>query len=510
MIQPDRVLLVTLDQWRGRCLSLLGHPAVRTPNLDRLASEGILFRNHYAQAAPCGPSRASLLTGQYLCNHRSALNGTPLDARFTNVALEARALGYDPVLFGYTDQSPDPRELDPDDPRLRTYEGVLPGFRAVLDLPEHLRPWGEWLRGRGYDVPADVRELYEPESDALGAPARYHADDSEAAFLTESLLAWIDEQGDAPWFAHAAYIRPHPPFVAPTPYHAFVDPADVELPVRRDTWQEEGGQHPLLEGATAIAALRGPEDEAGVRQLRATYYGLMAEVDDKVGRLFDGLRDRDLLDRTLVVLTSVHGERLGDHWLTEKLGDFDEAYHVPLIVRDPRAHHDATRGTVVDRFTENVDVMPTILDWLGAEPPTQCDGRSLLPFLAGEEPADWRREVHWEWDFRDFVGAFSAAAFGLTLEQCALTVIRDEHAKYVHFSGLPPLFFDLDRDPDHFENRAGDPAYAPRVLEYAQKMLSWRMEHADRTLTNLVVTPRGVLDFRRVHRGPGRRAARAS
>jgi hypothetical protein len=80
----------------------------------------------------------------------------------------------------------------------------------------------------------------------------------------------------------------------------------------------------------------------------------------------------------------------------------------------------------------------------------------------------------------------------------------------VHFSGLPPLFFDLDEDPDHFEDRAGDPAYASRVLEYAQKMLSWRMEHSERTLANLVVTPRGVLDFRRVHRGPVPGSARAS
>jgi arylsulfatase A-like enzyme len=500
--EPDRVLLVTLDQWRGGCLSTLGHPAVRTPNLDRLASEGILFRSHYAQAAPCGPSRASLLTGQYLCNHRAAVNGTPLDARFTNVALEARALGYDPVLFGYTDQSPDPRALDGNDPRLRTYEGVLPGFRAVLDLPEHLRPWGEWLRGRGYDVPDNVRELYEPVSVEPGAPARYRADDSEAAFLTESLLGWIDEQRDVPWFVHAAYIRPHPPFVAPAPYHAFIDPADVDLPVRTVTWEEEARQHPLLAGATAIRELRGPEDEAGIRQLRATYYGMMAEVDDKVGRLFDGLRDRGLLDRTMIMLTSDHGEMLGDHWLTEKLGYFDEAYHVPLIVRDPRAAADATRGTVIDRFTENVDVMPTLLDWLGAEPPVQCDGHSLLPFVEGRDPIGWRTEVHWEWDFRDFVGAFSEGAYGLTLEQCSLTVIRDDRAKYVHFSGLPPLFFDLEQDPDHFVDRAGDPAYAPQVLEYAQKMLSWRMEHADRTLTNLVVTPAGVLDFRRVHRGP--------
>ena len=481
---------------------MLGHPAVRTPNLDRLASGGVLFRNHYAQAAPCGPSRASLLTGQYLCNHRSAINGTPLDARFTNIALEARALGYDPVLFGYTDASPDPRALAADDPRLRTYEGVLPGFRAVVDLPEHLHPWGVWLRARGYEVPDDVRDLYEPVSDEPGAPARYHADDSEAAFLTESLLAWIDQQGDDPWFAHAAYIRPHPPFVAPAPYHAIVDPADVDLPVRKPTWDEEGRQHPMLAGATAIADNRGPEDEAGIRRLRATYYGLMEEVDDKVGRLLDGLRARDLLDRTLVVLTSDHGEMLGDHWLTDKLGYFDEAFHIPLIVRDPRPAADVTRGTVVDRFTENVDVMPTVLEWLGARPPVQCDGRSLLPFLDGREPLDWRTEVHWEWDFRDFVGAFSDDAFGLLLEQCALTVIRDEHAKYVHFSGLPPLFFDLEADPDQFDDRAADPAYAPRVLEYAQKMLSWRMEHSERTLANLVVTPAGVLDFRRVHRGP--------
>ena len=105
------VLFITVDQWRGECLGAAGHPIVQTPNLDRLAAEGVLFRRHYAQAAPCGPSRASLHTGQYLMNHRSALNGTPLDARFTNLALEVRNAGYDPVLFGYTDASPDPRQL---------------------------------------------------------------------------------------------------------------------------------------------------------------------------------------------------------------------------------------------------------------------------------------------------------------------------------------------------------------------------------------------------------------
>src|SRR5438552_5790117 len=133
------VLFVTVDQWRGECLSWLEHPVVRTPNLDRIAAHGVTFRNHFAQSAPCGPSRASLYTGMYAMNHRSVTNGTPLDARFTNIALEARGLGYDPVLFGYTDTSIDPRTVGPDDSRLCTYERVLPAFRAVGQPPE-----GQW------------------------------------------------------------------------------------------------------------------------------------------------------------------------------------------------------------------------------------------------------------------------------------------------------------------------------------------------------------------------------
>lgn len=501
MAVPDRVLLITLDQWRAECLSCLGHPTVRTPNLDRLAGRGVLFTKHYAQATPCGPSRASLLTGQYLSNHRAVLNGTPLAARLTNLALEVRRHGYDPVLFGYTDQSPDPRELDADDPRLRTYEGVIPGFRPVLDLDETLVPWGMWLAARGYDVPADVKEMYEPLTPAPGSAARYRAADSETAFVTETLLEWVDDQGDEPWFAHVAYIRPHPPYVAPDPYHAMFDPDQVPAPVRRDTWESEGRQHPFLAGATGLSFTRGPDDEAGVRRIRAAYYGLMAEVDAQIGRLLDGLAERGVLDRTLVILTSDHGDMLGDHWLIDKFGYFEAAFHIPLIVCDPRAEAASTRGSVVSRFTENVDIMPTILSWLGIPTPSQCDGSSLLPFLEGREPSHWRTAAHSEYDFRDLVNALSPNAFGLTLDQCWLTVLRDDQAKYVHFAGLPPLFFDLEADPDEFWNRADDPAYAPRVLEYAQRMLSWRMEHAERTLTNLMVTPVGVLDFHRTHMG---------
>jgi len=489
------VLLITVDQWRGDCLSTLGHPTVQTPNLDGLAREGVLFRRHYAQAAPCGPSRASLHTGQYLMNHRSVLNGTPLDARFTNLALEARGAGYDPVLFGYTDASPDPRVLAPDDPRLRTYEGVLPGYRAVVDLPEHLEMWGAWLRTQGYEVPAHVPDMYSPVSDEPGAPVAYAAEHSEAAYLTGEVLGYVDGT-DSDWFVHAAYIRPHPPFVAPEPYASMYDPATVPEPVRAATAAAEGDTHTLLAGALAIPGVRLGDDDAELRQTRATYYGMMSEVDAQLGRLFDGLRDRGVWDDTLVVLTSDHGEQLGDHWLTEKLGWFEQSYHIPLIVHDPM--HPATFGTVVDdRFTENVDVMPTVLDWLGLPVPVQCNGRSVLDLAHGEPVTQWRDAAFWEWEFRDPIGGWAEAILGLSMDQCAISVLRDEHGKYVHFTGLPPLFYDLDTDPDELVNRADDPAYAATILGYAQRMLSHRMEHVDQTLTGFVVTPAGVLNGRR-------------
>ena len=149
MTKPPNVLFITADQWRGECLSALGHPCVMTPNLDRLSGDGVLFRQHYCQATPCGPSRASLFTGLYLHNHRSVVNGVPLDARHANVALEARKAGYDPVLFGYTDVSNDPRSHAPGDPALTSYEGGLPGMTPVVLLTTDQKPWLADLKIKG-------------------------------------------------------------------------------------------------------------------------------------------------------------------------------------------------------------------------------------------------------------------------------------------------------------------------------------------------------------------------
>jgi arylsulfatase A-like enzyme len=302
------------------------------------------------------------------------------------------------------------------------------------------------------------------------------------------------------WFAHVSYLRPHPPFLAPAPYDTMFDPASVPAPTRAATRAEEGAQHPLLGLMIEHPVVASPDDPQEQRELQTTYYGMMAEVDDQIGRVLDMLDETGLASNTLVVLTSDHGETLGDHWIMHKLGWFDQTFHVPLIVRDPRDRFDATRGRTVNVFTEHVDLLPTIAELLGAEVPLQCDGRPLTPWLEGESPADWRTEVHSEFDFRDPDGGMFEGAFGLTLEECSLAVLRDDHGKYVHFSGhpaMPPIFFDLDIDPGQSVNRAADPAYAAKVLDYAQRMLAWRMRHAERTLTGMKLTEHKGLVERR-------------
>ena len=286
---PDvNVLFITADQWRGDCLGAAAHPVVRTPNLDRLAAGGVSFRRHFAQAAPCGPSRAALYTGMYLMNHRSVLNGTPLDARHDNVALVARRLGYEPALFGYTDTSVDPRTVPPGDPRLSRYEGVLPGFDPVCHLPES-EPfaWLEWMRGAASTSPTTGAR-----SSTVRPRARwrtqYDAAHSQTKFLTDRFLEWADGRragSGGGWFAHVSFLRPHPPFLAPAPYDTMFDPASVPAPVRAATRAEEGAQHPLLGVMIDHPFLKSPDDEREQRELQATYYGMLAEVDDHIGML---------------------------------------------------------------------------------------------------------------------------------------------------------------------------------------------------------------------------------
>ena len=505
---PRKVLFITADQWRGDALSLLGHPAARTPNLDRLARDGTTFTRHFTVATPCGPARASLLTGLYPFIHRSIRNGSPLDQRHSNIALEVRKAGFDPVLFGYTDSSADPADLAPGDPRLKSYEGVLPGFRLEATLNEAcLAGWLSELAGKGYDIPEHLPDIYRHPgtTKVLGrfdrGPAVYKAEDSDTAYIADKLLTYLRLRRRQDWFIHAAFLRPHPPLIAPAPYNIIVDGGTIPPATKHANRDTERAVHPFLdawlcqqadpayfESQVDVQALA----ESDLCDMRAVYFGLIAEVDAQIGRVLDYLEKTGELDETLIVFTSDHGVMLGDHWCWGKGGWFDGSNHIPLIIRDPRALA-AARGRTVDAFTESVDLMPTLLEWLGLEVPQEANGFSLAPWLQGDTPAAWRDAVFWEFDFRNPATQAAEQQFGLTSDQCTLNVLRDTTHKYVHFTALPPLLYDLADDPGELVNLAGRPEMAPVMARYAQRLLSHRMLHAERTLANIALTPKGVI-----------------
>jgi arylsulfatase A-like enzyme len=470
---PLNILLVTLDQFRGDCLSAVGHPVVRTPNLDALASSGTLLRHHYSQAAPCAPGRACLYTGTYQLNNRVVGNGTPLDDRFDNIARAARRAGYRPTLFGYTDQGIDPREADgPDDPRLSSYEGVLPGFDSVVDLAGNHEPWLRWLSALGHTVGRDAL------AELANEPKR-PAEHGISAFLTDRLLEWVETQ-NGPWFTHASYLRPHDPYAAAGRWSSAYDPDDVAMPV-------PAPERPLP-FAGHIARQWAPENHAELRQLRAQYYGMISDVDEQLGRLFDGLRRLEMWEDTFIVVTSDHGEQLGDQGTIGKGGCFEASYHVLGIVRDPR--HPEGHGRRVEAFTENIDVMPTLCEAMGIEVPAQCDGMPLTPFLNNDDPPWWRDAAHWEYDWR-----WEKILFGphdwpwdRRLERQNLAVLRSEALAYVQFGNGEWRCFDLATDPT-WRTELDDPAI---VLEAAQSMLTWRASHADRQFTDMLLIDGGV------------------
>ena len=471
-------LLVTLDQFRGDCLSAAGHRVVRTPSLDRLAASGVRFDRHYSQAAPCSPGRACLYTGTYQMNNRVVANGTPLDDRFDNLARAARRAGFDPTLFGYTDQGVDPRLVEAaDDPRLSSYEGVLPGFTVGLDLTGKQRPWLKWLTGLGYDVPTK-------KNAALKTEPERPEEVGVSAFVTDRFLEWLGQR-DGPWFAHLSFLRPHPPYAAAGRWASEFAPEEVDLPIPDAPASD---RHPFHDAALLLSASAAPTDEAALRRLRSQYYGMIADVDAQLGRIWDELARHGQWEDTFVLVTSDHGDQLGDHGLLGKLGYFEESYRVLGIVRDPRRPE--AHGSVVERFTENVDLFPTLCEALGLAIPAQCDGLPLTPLLEGRPPPWWRSAATWEFDWRylSLPGQAFDWPWDRRLERDNLAVRRSDDAAYVQFGDGTWRCFDLAVDST-WRTQIRDP---DRVLGHAQSMLTWRAEHADRTFTSFLLEDGGV------------------
>ena len=371
----------------------------------------------------------------------------------------------------------------------------MAGFdeRLAMRQGENLA-WRGYLADKGYDLP-DHAQFYVPDGKDIDSPAFYACEDSDTAFLTDECLKTLSAV-EGPWFTHLTYIRPHPPFVAPAPYNRLFEDRDIPVP---DPLAPDLARHPLMQEALArnpidrflpgVASLS--DTPENTRLLRQVYLGLAAEVDHHIGRVIQFLKDSGQYDETLIVLSSDHGEMLGDHGSWGKSTVFNAAFQVPLIIRDPELDND---GRTINVPTETVDIFPTLLDFAGLEQPTSVDGCSLYPLMRGETPENWRDYSWAELDFARIPSSDDGLpSNALPVDKCNLSILREEHLTLVHFNaGLPAILFD-HRGEGEARNLAEDPAYAGDMLRLTRRMLDHRMTHADGTLSSYAVTDKGVV-----------------
>jgi arylsulfatase A-like enzyme len=500
------ILFIMFDQLRFDYLSCAGHPTLHTPNIDRLAAEGLRFTRTYAQSPICGASRMSFYTGRYCHSHGAQWNGYPLKVGEQTIGDHLRRLGWESWLIGKTHMVADEDGMD----RLGiSRDGIIGtrlaecGFDAWVrddglwsegpDGPFDVRrsPYNEYLKAQGYPsanpwldhANAGVTEDGDIASGWLMKHAREPAnileEDSETPWLTTKAIQFLESRGDTPWLAHLSFIKPHWPYIVPAPYHAMYGPKDILPPVRSEA--ERVDPHPLLKAYqdNAVGQAFHKDDVRNV--VIPAYMGLIRQCDDQIGRLMAHLERLGRLDDTLIVVTSDHGDYLGDHWMGEKDMFHDCAVKVPLIIRDPRTSADASRGQTCDELVEAIDLAATFIEAAGAPVPDHIvEGRSLAPFLRGERPKTWRDFAISEYDYS---ATPMAASLGVTPREARLFMVADKAWKLIHSEapGHRPILFDLVNDPDELTDRGADPACAPVIDLMYERLGRWARRMSQRT-----------------------------
>lgn len=466
------LLFIMADQLRWDHLGCAGHPYLKTPNLDALAQRGVRFANAFVNSGVCGPSRMSYYTGRYPITHGATWNRVPLSVGEVTLGEMLRGAGLSLALAGKTHVMPDRDGLS----RLQLEGGSelatlleRGSFEEIDRYDGHHTPGREsgypaFLRAHGYEADDPWSEHVISAVDADGQvvsgwhmrhchlPARVREEHSETAFMTDQAIAYIRRMGARPWVLHLSYVKPHWPYMAPAPYHAMYT-ADQCLPVVRRA-DELKHQHPVLAAYRQQEECQSFQRDDCIRTVRPAYQGLITQLDDHLGRLFDVMASEGRLYDTLIVFTADHGDFLGDHWLGEKELFYDTVQKVPMIVVDPRREADATRGTVEQRFVESVDIVPTALEALWVAPPThRLEGRSLLPLLHGQPALPWRDFVYSELDY-----SYRHARLALHkhVHQCRAFSLRNERWRYVYWLDEPEQLFDLQADPHEFHDLGRD------------------------------------------------------
>ncbi|MFN3249911.1 sulfatase-like hydrolase/transferase [Roseibium album] len=496
------ILFIMYDQLRFDYLSCAGHPHLHTPNFDRVAAMGVRFTNAYVQSPICGASRMSFYTGRYVSSHGAAWNGFPLRVGEHTLGDHLRDTGMDCWLIGKTHMKADKEGMK----RLGLAPDSVIGARQVecgFDVwirddglwgsgpdgfyDEKRSPYNEYLKSKGYEgdnpwadfANAGINEDGNIASGWMFAnadkPANIREKDSETPWLTARTIDFIEAQS-GPWCAHVSYIKPHWPYIVPAPYHDMYGLNHVPAASRHEV--ERDDPHPVyaayMENRISSAFQR---DDVRQKVIPA-YMGLIKQCDDQLGVLLDHLEKTGRLKDTMIVLTSDHGDYLGDHWLGEKDLFHDPSVKIPMIVYDPRPEADGTRGTTCDALVESIDLAPTFVEAAGGKVPDHIlEGRSLLPWLHGEKP-EWREFAVSEFDFSPTP---QAVKLGLEPRDCRLFMVFDGRYKLMHAEGgFRPMLFDLKHDPDEFHDLAKETGHRAEIDRLYAMLAEWGRRCAQR------------------------------
>ncbi len=515
------ILFIMCDQLRWDYLSCYGHPTLKTPHIDSIAAMGVRFDRAYVQSPVCGPSRNSTYTGRTVFSHGATWNGVPLPLGEMAMGDYLRPLGVRTAVVGKTHLVPDREGLARLGLNSSADIGVLvaePGFEPY-ERDDGVHPTGrlkhrsarlrynDWLNAQGYpgenpwndyanaaEGPnGEIQSGWQLRNSHL--PARVQEKHSETAYMTDRAMEFIRETGDRPWLLHLSYIKPHWPYMAPAPYHDMYGPNSF-IPVVKSESERKNpnpvyGAFMKMEVAESFS-----RDEVRTRVLSA-YMGLIKQIDDHVGRLLAFLKEAGRLDDTMIVFTSDHGDYLGDHWMGEKELFHEVSVRVPLIVYDPSAAANGTRGTSTERFVEAIDLLPTFIEAHGAALPShRLEGRSLLPILHGETTMEWRDYVFSEIDYSFYE---ASDMLDIDLVDARGYMIRTDRWKYVYFKKFQPQLFDLKADPDEFTDLGGSPDHAAVRHEMQQKLFERLLDRRNR----VTVTDDDIRKKRRVEAESG-------
>ena len=496
------ILFIMYDQLRFDYLGCAGHPHLETPNFDRVARMGVRFTNAYCQSPICGASRMSFYTGRYVSSHGAQFNGYPLRVGEQTLGDHLRKAGMGCWLIGKTHMKVDAEGMT----RLGLERDSVIGARQaecgfdawVRDdglwaegpdgfYDEKRSPYNEYPKYRGYPGDNPWAQYANAGVDAEGQiasgwmltntdqPANIREEDSETPWLTRQALAFMEE-AEGPWCAHVSYIKPHWPYIVPAPYHAMYGPNHV--PAANRSEDERRDTHPVFDAFLSGKVAEAFQREEVRQKVIPAYMGLIKQCDDQLGLILDRLEESGAIKDTMIVLTSDHGDYLGDHWMGEKDFFHDPSVKIPMIVYDPRPEADPTRGTECAQLVESIDLAATFIEAAGAEVPGHIvEGRSLMPWLRGECP-DWREVVISEYDY-------SLRPFGETLvgssADARLFMVFDGRWKMIHAEGgMRPMLFDLETDPDELNDLARQPGHEDQIARLKGHLAKWGLRMAQR------------------------------